>query len=169
MRINNIYHQLPDLKLDHCFSTHHSASTATSRLNIHTYSHRYARRHTHCNLRQAPSHLCMHTYIQASPQSGLTSFLELRTKQKQGPCTIIMKNWKMAEQSVKHCRSWHTLHTHVLALPLPPQLLSHDLTAALLCTSFYSGTKKSWSLFTLYHLKWVYQAIWTYQMSAGRG
>ena len=53
-----------------------------------------------------------------------------------------------------------------LALPLPPTTRSCPHSSV--CASFFSGTKKSWSLFTLHHLKWLYQAIWTYQMSEGK-
>lgn len=167
MRINNIYHQLPDLKLDHCFSTHHSASTATSQLNIHTYSHRYARRHTHCNLRQALTSVHAHIYTGFSPE-WLTSFLEFRTKQK---CKALVQSlWKTERRQNRVLSQLQVLSTHCtltkLALPLPPTTQSWPHCSA--CTSFFSGTKKSWSLFTLHHLKWVYQAIWTYQMSAGK-
>lgn len=126
MRINNIYHQ-PQI-WNWTIVSSLSASTATSRLNIHTYSHRYARRHTHCNLRQASQ--CMHTYIQASPEEWLTSFLEFRTKQSARP---LYNHYETERQNrvLSTAGPEHTLHTHGWPC-LSLQLLSHDLTAAVL-------------------------------------
>lgn len=73
MRINSIYYQLPDVKLDHSSSTHHSASTATSQLQ-HTHTHTGMHVGTHAALSSRRSHVCMHTDIQASPQSSLHHF-----------------------------------------------------------------------------------------------
>lgn len=116
------YHQLPDLKLDHCFSTHHSTSTATSQPQ--TYTHTHTGMHVGFSIAisgEPFTSVHAHIYTGFSPRVAYIIF-KVQNKQKcKALVQLLWKTERWQNRVLSTCRSWaHIAHSRSWPCLSPP-------------------------------------------------